>query len=79
MDLMDKLFFNNSMGAWLTSLAATLILFLSLNLLMRIILKRLSALAQKTENTLDDLLIGLLRKTNNLIIFVEPQIYRFTI
>ncbi|PKN68349.1 MAG: mechanosensitive ion channel protein MscS [Deltaproteobacteria bacterium HGW-Deltaproteobacteria-10] len=63
------MFFDNTVQAWAIGLGIMFITFLVLILIQKIILRRLSGLARRTETQIDDMLLAVLSKTNLLFVF----------
>lgn len=69
-DLLQREIWGNSVQAWAISLTLVLIVTIGLRSAARIALKRVAALAAKTQTGLDDLAVELLSKTQTLAIFL---------
>ena len=69
MTFLTNIFFGNTLQTWLIALGVMCVAFLTLILIQKIILRRLSCLAKRTETQIDDLLLAVLSKTNLLFLF----------
>ena len=69
MTFLGKIFFGNTLQTWLIALGAIFVTFLILILIQRIMLRRLSLLAKRTETQLDDLLLAVLSTTKYYFLF----------
>ncbi len=61
--ILESHWLGNSLKSWLLAVAAFFLSWIILSLLQRILLKRLERLATKTSTQLDDLVVGLVKKT----------------
>ena len=59
----QEMYFGNSIKDWTIALSIILIVFTVLNIVQKIAISKLSAMARKTENQIDDLLAEILKKT----------------
>lgn len=69
MAFFGKIFFGNTLQTWLIGLGVIFATFLILILIQRIMLRRLSVLAKRTETQLDDLLLDVLSTTKYYFLF----------
>ena len=63
-ELLNKTYLDNTVQAWLLSFGIAIIVALTLNLIIKRLIKLFKRLAQKTHNDLDDLVAELLEKTS---------------
>ncbi len=68
LEWLARVYFQNTMQQWLTSLAAALSLWLGLRILRRFILRRLEVISTRTATKIDDLILDLLRRTHTLFL-----------
>ncbi len=68
-ELLARVYFNNSLGAWLGALLSALATPLVIGLLRRFAKKRVQALAQTTPTKVDDFLIESLQHTRRFFLF----------
>ena len=68
--ILQRNLYSNSLGTWLTALMTALFTLLFLNLVLRYVVKRLTAVAKRTDNHLDDLAGLLLKKTTFVFLLV---------
>lgn len=69
-ELLNQIYFGNSLQSWLIALGIALFLSLILNLFNKRLIKHLKSFAEKTENDVDDLFAELLHKTNFILILI---------
>jgi small-conductance mechanosensitive channel len=67
-NLLDQTYFGNSLTVWLTALATAVVVWLLFYLLGGVFIRKINSLADRTESKLDDLLLGILRKTRALVV-----------
>lgn len=70
MHLLDETFLGNTGTTWLIALGISVGVFVVLRLVTRVVIARIGALAKKTENKLDDLVIHALRQTKSLALAI---------
>ncbi len=70
MHLLDETFLGNTGTTWLIALGISVGVFVVLRLVKRVVIARIGALAKKTENKLDDLVIHALRQTKSLALAI---------
>jgi small-conductance mechanosensitive channel len=70
MNLMNFVFMGNSLIDWSTALGVMAAIAMSLLVIKKILVRRLSALAKRTETQLDDALVGILSSTRFLFILI---------
>lgn len=68
--LLHRLWQDNSAHQWLIAVAVLVGVFLLLAAVRRLIVVRLGAIAQRTENQLDDLAVALVRRTRSYFLFL---------
>ena len=66
---LGKIFFGNTLQTWLIALGFIFVTFLTLILIKKVMLRRLSVLAKRTETQLDDLLLDVLSTTKYYFLF----------
>ncbi len=69
MTFLENIFFGYTLQTWFIAFGVVCVAFLTLILIQKIILRRLSRLAKRTETQIDDLLLAVLSKTNRLFLF----------
>ena len=69
MTFLGKIFFGNTLQTWLIALGFIFVTFLTLILIKKVMLRRLSVLAKRTETQLDDLLLDVLSTTKYYFLF----------
>jgi len=74
MDLLGQEFFGNSLQSWLVALGLAVTLVVVLHFSKRVVFKRLSALAMRTETHLDDAVSELVGRTR-LVFWVVLSVY----
>lgn len=73
--ILDQPLFGNTVAAWASALGIFVLCFAGLKLLQRLLINRLSRLAERTKTELDDLIVDLLRKTRSwflLVLALQP-------
>jgi len=70
MDFLQSDFIGNTVQAWLTAIGAAVAIFIGLRLVVGFAHKRLTAIAQRTENQLDDTIAAVLGKTKPVFVFL---------
>ncbi|HEY9229963.1 MAG TPA: hypothetical protein VIP11_25150, partial [Gemmatimonadaceae bacterium] len=63
LDVFGTQWYHNSLRGWLTAALTASVLFLVLMLARRMLVSRVGALAERTTNHLDDMVVGVLRET----------------
>jgi len=66
--MLQTIWFNNSLKAWLTAAVTASVLFLVFFLIRRTAVSRLSVLATRTANQLDDMVVGVIAETRKLVL-----------
>ena len=66
---LDKQFLDNSLWLWAAALGVGLGTFLVLLLIRKVVSSKFEALAKKTDNKLDDIVAGVVKKTHALFLF----------
>jgi small-conductance mechanosensitive channel len=69
MPLIDDTYYNNSIKEWLLALIILVATFFILRVVKEFVAHRMSTVAKKTKNNLDDMAVRLLEKTSPLFIF----------
>ena len=69
MSFLGKIFFGNTLQTWLIGLGIVFVTFLTLILIQKIMLRRLSGKAERTETQIDDLLRAVLSTTKYFFLF----------
>ena len=67
---LSNVFFGNDIQTWLTALGVAIGLLIALRLVEQVLIVRVQRLATKTHTIIDDVLIGALRKTKLLYLFI---------
>ncbi|MDH3514238.1 MAG: mechanosensitive ion channel family protein [Gammaproteobacteria bacterium] len=70
MNLLEQVYYGNTVEDWVVATTVTLVLALVLYVAKRIILRRITALSRKTENRLDDYVVDILGHTRFLFLFI---------
>ncbi len=70
MDVFSATYFQNTVVQWLTAIGLTIVAFVVIQTVKRIILARLARLVEKTSNVIDDALVAVLRRTNPLVVLI---------
>jgi len=68
MEILDYIWLNNSVRAWLLAAAVAIIVYAGANLLRRLIIRQIAALSTRTENQADDLIADTLRGTRTFFV-----------
>ena len=68
MDFLNNEYLGNTVQAWLIAAALAVIVFILVRTAIGIVLKRLSAIASKTDTDIDDMVAELLDKTRFLFV-----------
>jgi small-conductance mechanosensitive channel len=69
MELLDKIILGNSLGAWAVSLGVLVLCFSMLEIIKKVIAKRLQQFAEKTETQVDDMLADIIGNTRVFFLF----------
>ncbi|HXT19028.1 MAG TPA: mechanosensitive ion channel family protein [Gemmatimonadaceae bacterium] len=67
-DLLDRQFLSNSLRAWLTAGLTTAVVLLVALVVRRVLISRIGALASRTTNQIDDLIVDLLKGTRTWVL-----------
>ncbi|HET9512914.1 MAG TPA: mechanosensitive ion channel family protein [Gemmatimonadales bacterium] len=70
MELLDHLIYQNTVRQWLIALAASLVTFAGLRLIIYVVRNRLTALASRTQTEWDDVVVYVLSKTKGLMLLL---------
>ena len=70
MDIFNQQILENSLQQWSIAVTATVVIVLLLRLIQRLAAHRLAALARLTETRWDDIVVGLIGRTNLLFLFI---------
>ncbi len=70
MDVLDKIYFGNTLQSWVLAVCILIAVFSALKIVQRVLISRLSKLAQATESQVDDLLVSMLKRTKFFILLV---------
>jgi small-conductance mechanosensitive channel len=70
MEILDQLYFGNSLRQWLIALGVVVATLVVLKLLRGFLIRRLARLAEKTATQIDDFLVDVLRKTRRSFVIV---------
>jgi small-conductance mechanosensitive channel len=70
MDILNKIYLGNTLQNWLVAVCILLAVFTALKIIQRVVISRLSRLAAKTDNQIDDLLVCMLRQTKLIILLM---------
>ena len=76
-DLLNREFLSNSLKAWLTATVTSVVLFLVLYLARRVTVSRLGALAAKTTNYVDDMIVDVIAHTRKWVMLAMSIIVGF--
>src|SRR5215208_4538116 len=72
--VVNRIYFGNTIKAWLISLAIGLVIYIALALIQRIAITRLAKLAEKTDTDFDDALVEIVRNTKSFF-FAAMSVY----
>ncbi|MEW5994600.1 MAG: mechanosensitive ion channel domain-containing protein, partial [Candidatus Zixiibacteriota bacterium] len=67
---LDTVYYGNTVLQWLTALGLSVVAFVVILAVKRIIISRLARLADRTTTYVDDILVEVLRKTNLLVVVI---------
>lgn len=70
MDFLDHHYFGNSVQQWLIALGVVIVSLLMLKFMRALLIRRLAAIAEKTETQVDDFLVEVFRKTRRFFVFI---------
>lgn len=70
MDLLQELYFGNTVQNWLTALLTLVLVFTALKIIQSIAVRKLSRLAAATENQIDDLFVCMFKQTKFFILLI---------
>ena len=70
MEFLDKIYWGNPVKHWLTAVVITVVVFSILRVIQGVATRKLSRLAETTQNSVDDLLVNMLRKTKFFILLL---------
>jgi len=70
MELLDTVFFDNTVKQWLVAAAAGIATWVALRLIMRVVRGRLKALAGRTSTEWDDIIVAAISQTKRLFLLV---------
>jgi small-conductance mechanosensitive channel len=69
-EFLDKIYLGNTLKSWIIALAVAVFIFASLKIAQRMLVARLSRLAESTDNQLDDFIVSVLKQTRFFILLV---------
>ena len=67
---LSDVFFGNDLQSWLTALGVAIAILIGLRLVEQVLIVRIQRLAKKTDTVIDDVVIGALRKTKLIYLFI---------
>ena len=67
---LSNVFFGNDLQSWLTALGVTIAILIGLRLVEQVLIVRIQRLTEKTDTVIDDVVIGALRKTKLVYLFI---------
>ncbi len=67
---LSDVFFGNDLQSWLTALGVAIAILIGLRLVEQVLIVRIQRLAKKTDTVIDDVVIGVLRKTKLIYLFI---------
>ncbi len=70
MELLDKIYYGNTIRDWLIAAGVLIVMFAILKIVQRIGIKRLSRLSLLTHNKIDNLLVGILENTRFFFLII---------
>ncbi|MFA5284081.1 MAG: hypothetical protein WC347_00655 [Smithellaceae bacterium] len=70
MEFLAEVYLGNTLQNWLIALCILVGVFAVLKVIQRIVISRLSKLAEATDNRIDDLIVSMLRQTKFLILLL---------
>ncbi len=70
MDLLESVYLGNTLQDWLIAACILIVIFAVLKIIQRVAISKLSKLAVKTDNQIDDLLVSMLKQTKFIILLV---------
>jgi small-conductance mechanosensitive channel len=70
MTFLEKIYLGNTVQTWLIALGVVFVTFLFLIIIQRIMIRRLSKLAESTETQIDDLLLAIISGTKHFFLFI---------
>jgi small-conductance mechanosensitive channel len=74
MDLLESVYLGNTVRDWLIAAGIAAVVFVVLQVIQRVAVRKLSKVAAKTDNKIDDLVVSMIRQTK-LIILLMTSIY----
>ncbi|MBV9879697.1 MAG: mechanosensitive ion channel family protein [Gemmatirosa sp.] len=70
MRFIDRVYYGNSLAAWLTAIGVLIGVWLLLVVVRRLLIRRLERFAARTTTAVDDVVLGALRRTSSLFLLV---------
>ena len=70
MEFLEKVYLGNTLQNWLIAVCVLIVVFFILKMVQRLAIHKISKLATRTENQIDDLLVNILKQTKFLILLV---------
>ncbi len=70
MGILERVFFESTLKAWLIALGVSLLAYLALSILKKISARRVGALAQKTSTDVDDFVADLIHRTKPFLLLM---------
>jgi small-conductance mechanosensitive channel len=68
--VLNQVFLNNALKDWIYALGAVVLSFIILRIITQLIHQRILKLSKKTKTDIDDLIAGLLKKINGLVLLI---------
>ncbi len=70
MNILNQIYLGNTLYNWLVAVCILAAFFVTLKIIQRVVISRLSKLAAKTDTPIDDLLVSMLKQTKLIILFI---------
>jgi small-conductance mechanosensitive channel len=69
-DFLEITFYHNDLSSWTYALVSIFISYLVIRIVKSILVKRFRAISKKTDTDVDDLIVDLINKINNLVLLI---------
>jgi len=70
MDVLQTVYFNNTLLQWIIAIGIAVASYLVVQALRLLVVRRLAAMAERTASRIDDILVGVFKHTNSVLVLI---------